>query len=173
MSTANGSAHQPNDYRQLSETLTFERADFSSSTVDGQQRYRAEKPVTLVIAYDGVVESNETFTITAAYSDPSQPYLQGGPARATITITDNLSSTADLYDLDATDVFAAAAEVFTRRPVDLRLHLAERWPSLVQGHRVDGHVGQDSEIRLSYSVGQMHSFPRFPGRRGHLCLRGT
>ena len=96
VNTANVSARQPGDYEQLSETLTFERTDFFSSTVNGQGRYRAEKTVTLVVAYDGTVESNETFTVTAAYSDPSQPHLQGGQVTATATITDDLSSTVDL-----------------------------------------------------------------------------
>ena len=116
VNTADGIARQPADYEQLSETLTFERADFSRTDVNSEDRYQAEKTVTLVIAYDGAVESYEAFTITAAYAGPSQPHLQGGPARATVTITDNLSSTVDL---DATERSCVAAPRSARRPVDL------------------------------------------------------
>ena len=38
-STANGSARQPADYTRLSETVTFDRSDFSPTTVNGQPRY--------------------------------------------------------------------------------------------------------------------------------------
>ena len=112
VSTANGSARQPGDYTQVSETLTFTQADFFPATVNGQQRYQAEKTVTLIIAYDGAVESNETFTISAAYAT-SAPHLQGSSARATVTITDDLSSTVDL------EAVASSVNSVVRREVNL------------------------------------------------------
>ena len=138
VNTADGSARQPGDYEQLSETLTFERTDFSSSTVNGQNRYRAEKTVTLGVAYDGTVEQDETFTVTAAYSGPSQPHLlPPNHVTATATITDDLSSTVDLE--------ASASSIHSRvnrgGQYPLLLHCAERWPSILHQHRSDRDTG--------------------------------
>ena len=96
VATADGSATQPADYQQLSDTATFNRSDFSLATVSGQRRYRAEKTFTVRVTHDTVLEPNETFTVTLAYADSSLPHLQGGRDTATVTITDDISSTVDL-----------------------------------------------------------------------------
>ena len=96
VATANGSATQPADYQQLSDTATFNRSDFSLATVSGQRRYRAVKTFTVRVTHDTVQEPNETFTVTLNYTDPSLPHLQGGRDTATVTITDDISSTVDL-----------------------------------------------------------------------------
>ena len=96
VATADGSATQPADYQRLSDTATFNRSDFSLATVSGQRRYRAVKTFTVRVTHDTVQEPNETFTVTLAYADPSLPHLQGGRDTATVTITDDISSTVDL-----------------------------------------------------------------------------
>ena len=107
VATANGSATQPADYQQLSDTATFSRSDFSLATVSGQRRYRAEKTFTVRVTHDTVQEPNETFTVTLNYADPGLPYLQGGRDTATVTITDDISSTVDL----STSVFGSLVRV--------------------------------------------------------------
>ena len=107
VATANGSATQPADYQQLSDTATFNRSDFSLATVGGQRRYRAVKTFTVRVTHDTLLEPNETFTVTLNYADPSLPYLQGGRDTATVTITDDISSTVDL----STTVFGSPFRV--------------------------------------------------------------
>ena len=107
VATANGSATQPADYQQLSDTATFNRSDFSLATVGGQRRYRAVKTFTVRVTHDTLLEPNETFTVTLNYADPSLPYLQGGRDTATVTITDDISSTVDL----STSVFGSSFRV--------------------------------------------------------------
>ena len=94
--TADGSATQPADYQRLSDTETFNRSDFSLATVSGQRRYRAVKTFTVFVTHDTVQEPNETFTVTLAYAGPGLPHLLGGRDTATVTITDDISSTVDL-----------------------------------------------------------------------------
>ena len=96
VATADGSATQPADYLRLSDTATFNRSDFSLATVSGQRRYRAVKTFTVRVTHDNILEPNETFMVTLAYDDPSLPYLLGGMDTATVTITDDISSTVDL-----------------------------------------------------------------------------
>ena len=96
VATADGSAIQPSDYQRLSDTATFSRSDFSLATVSGQRRYRAVKTFTVFVTHDTVQEPNETFTVTLAYADPGLPHLLGGRDTATVTITDDISSTVDL-----------------------------------------------------------------------------
>ncbi len=107
VATANGSATQPADYQQLSDTATFNRSDFSLATVGGQRRYRAVKTFTVRVTHDTLLEPNETFTVTLNYADPSLPYLQGGRDTATVTITDDISATVDL----STSVFGSPFRV--------------------------------------------------------------
>ena len=87
--TADGSASQPDDYTHLSDTVTFDRTDFSRATVGGQRRYRAAKQVSLAIVDDTDDEPDEDLSVTMAYTNPGLPHLQGGNATATVTITDN------------------------------------------------------------------------------------
>ena len=107
VATANGSATQPADYQQLSDTATFDRSDFSLATISGQRRYRAVKTFTVLVTHDTLQEPNKTFTVTLNYADPSLPYLQGGRDTATVTITDDISSTVDL----STTVFGSPFRV--------------------------------------------------------------
>ena len=107
VATADGSATQPADYQQLSDTATFNRSDFSQATVSGQRRYRAVKTFTVFVTHDILLEPNETFTVTLNYADPGLPYLQGGRDTATVTITDDISSTVDL----STTVFGLSFRV--------------------------------------------------------------
>ena len=89
ISTSDGSAVQPGDYTQLSDTVTFSRNDFSRATVNGERRYRAVKQVQTPIVDDTEDGPDEDFDATLAYLSPTLPHLQGGPASATVTITDN------------------------------------------------------------------------------------
>ena len=81
VATANGSATQPADYQQLSDTATFNRSDFSVATVSGQRRYRAVKTFTVRVTHDTLLEPNETFTVTLNYADPGLPHLLGEGTR--------------------------------------------------------------------------------------------
>ena len=87
--TSNGSASQPDDYTQVDETLTFARNDFSRVTVNGARRYRAAKQIVVTIEDDATDEIEEDFTVTFEYDDPGPLHLQGGPAVATVKITDD------------------------------------------------------------------------------------
>ena len=107
VATANGSATQPADYQQLSDTATFNRSDFSVATVSGQRRYRAVKTFTVRVTHDTLLEPNETFTVTLNYADPGLPHLLGGRDTATVTITDDISAIVDL----STTVFGSPFRV--------------------------------------------------------------
>ena len=107
VATADGSATQPADYQRLSDTATFNRSDFSLATVSGQRRYRAVKTFTVSVTHDTVQEPNETLTVTLDYADPGLPHLLGGRDTATVTITDDISSTVDL----STTVFGSHIRV--------------------------------------------------------------
>ena len=87
--TSSGSARQNSDFTHLDATETFAHTDFSSTLLDGELRYRAEKQITISILDDILRESNETFTVRVACSNPGLPYLQGSSATATITIFDD------------------------------------------------------------------------------------
>ena len=90
VSTSPGSAAAPDDYTQVSTTVTFDRGDFSSTTVSGDRRWRATKRITVPIINDTEDEPDENFTATVEYTDSSPPpHLLGGPATATVTIEDN------------------------------------------------------------------------------------
>ena len=89
VTTADGTASQPDDYEEESITESIPRNNFTSVVVDGQTRYRTTRTYTVVIEDDTVDEENETFTVTLAFDDPSAPYLIPGDMTATITIEDN------------------------------------------------------------------------------------
>ena len=89
VTTRSGSARQNSDYTSLDSTETFLYSDFSPTFVNGEQRYRAEKQITIAIQDDIYDEGDEVFTVILAYSNPRLPYLQGSSATATITITDD------------------------------------------------------------------------------------
>ena len=87
--TSDGSATQPGDYTQVSDSVTFDRNDFSRVTVNGERRYRAAKQVQVPIQDDTSDEDEEDFTVTFQYANPGPPHLQGGPADMSVKITDN------------------------------------------------------------------------------------
>ena len=87
--TADGTATEPSDYEELSEMESIPDSDFTLDTSTGQTRYLTRLTYTVFIEDDTVDESNETFTVTLAFKDPSAPYLIPGDMTATITIEDN------------------------------------------------------------------------------------
>ena len=93
VSTSDGTgtdrAVAPNDFTDLITSVTFERRDFSSTTVGGDQRWRATKSVLVPIINDTSDERDETFTATVDYVDSAPLHLTGGSADATVTIVDN------------------------------------------------------------------------------------
>ena len=96
VNTADGTARQPSDYEPLSVTETFERNDFSRTTVDGESRWVASRDFTVNIEHDTVNEPLETFRVVLAFVGPSQPYLLRGDMTATVTTTDDIASLVDL-----------------------------------------------------------------------------
>ena len=94
--TADDVATSPDDYAALSTTGTISRSDFSRSSVDGQFRWVAQKEHSIDIAYDTANEGLENFTASVAYVTPGPPHLLEGNLVATISITDDLASLADL-----------------------------------------------------------------------------
>ena len=89
ISTPSGSARQNSDYTSLNATETFLHSDFSSMTVNGEPRYRAEKQITIDILDDIHREGDEVFTTRLAYASSGLSHLLGSPATATITIKDD------------------------------------------------------------------------------------
>ena len=89
ITTRSGSARQDSDYTSLDATETFLHSDFNSTFIDGELRYRAEKQITIGIHDDIHDESDEAFTVRAAYVNARLPYLQGESAAATVTIIDD------------------------------------------------------------------------------------
>ena len=89
----------PGDYSPGVATATFDRDDFTRTTVGGRARYRAEKEFTVSLQNDSTDEPDETFTATLSYSSQGRPELQGGDATTTVTISDGdeprVSITAD------------------------------------------------------------------------------
>ena len=94
--TADDGATAPQDYAALSVTGTIARSDFARTSVDGQFRWVAEQEHAIAIAYDTADEPVENFTATLAYVTPGLPHLLDGDLQATVSITDDLASLADL-----------------------------------------------------------------------------
>ena len=94
--TADDGATAPDDYAALSVTGTIARSDFARTSVDGQFRWVAEKEHTIAIVYDTTDEPVEDFAATLAYETPGLPHLLEGSVRATVSITDDIASLADL-----------------------------------------------------------------------------
>ena len=109
VSTSSGTADVVSDYTHLSTTVTFQRNDFSRVTVNGDRRYRAAKRVQVPVINDTEDERDEDFDVTVSYAtNPRPPHLTGGPASATVTITDN-----DLPEVTVAPVSDAVAESAT------------------------------------------------------------
>ena len=96
VNTANGTARQPDDYEQLSSTGTFDRNDFSRTTVDDQFRWVASDDFIVNVEHDTVDEPSESFTVRLALVGSRQPHLTLGDSTATVTTTDDVASLADL-----------------------------------------------------------------------------
>ena len=94
--TADDGAMAPDDYAALSVTGTIARSDFTRTSVDGEFRWVAEKEHTIAIVYDTTDEPVENFAATLAYETPGLPHLLEGSVRATVSITDDIASLADL-----------------------------------------------------------------------------
>ena len=94
--TADNGAMAPDDYAALSVTGTIARSDFRRTSVDGEFRWVAEKEHTIAIVYDTTDEPVENFAATLAYETPGLPHLLEGDLRATVSITDDIASLADL-----------------------------------------------------------------------------
>ena len=94
--TADDGASAPEDYAALSATGTIARSDFARTSVDGQFRWVAEQEHAIAIAYDTTDEPVEHFTATLAYVTPGMPQLLEGDLQATVSITDDIASLADL-----------------------------------------------------------------------------
>ena len=94
--TADDGASAPQDYAALSATGTIARSDFARTSVDGQFRWVAEQEHAIAIAYDTTDEPVENFTATLAYVTPGMPHLLVGDLQATVSITDDIASVADL-----------------------------------------------------------------------------
>ena len=89
LTTTDRSATQDDDYMPPPLSATFVASDFSQADVNGQQRYRATMDFTAAIIDDTADERDEDFRVLLAYLTPGLPHLQGRPATATVTITDN------------------------------------------------------------------------------------
>ena len=96
VNTANSTARQPDDYEQLSSTGTFDRNDFSRTTVDGQSSWVASDDFIVNVEHDTVDEPSESFTVRLAFVGSRQPHLTLGDSTATVTTTDDIASLADL-----------------------------------------------------------------------------
>ena len=88
VNTADAGATSGSDYTSLTSSTTFGASDFAQVTVAGQQRYRVTKDFTITILDNAVYEPDEDFGVTLAYQTTAS-HLQGGPARAVVTIEDN------------------------------------------------------------------------------------
>ena len=89
VTTKDDSAAQHSDYNALSDTATFSAGDFTQVTVNGQQRYRAEKEFAVSVNDDTIDEPDESFTVTLDYLNSRLTHLQGGNSTARVTITDD------------------------------------------------------------------------------------
>ena len=89
VATADGTATEPSDYEAVSQSVSIPSSAFTVDTSTGQTRWRATRTYTALIQDDTVDETDETFTVTLAFDDPSAPYLVAGDLTATITIEDN------------------------------------------------------------------------------------
>ena len=114
VATADGAAAWPGDYTRLVTSVSFSGPDFSRTTVGGQPRWRATKDFTITIVDDADDEPNEEFTATLFYANPGPPHLQGNPATAIVTITDN-DATQVSITADAATVGEAQPLTFTLR----------------------------------------------------------
>ena len=89
VSTSSGSALQNSDFTHLDATETITHTDFSPTSVNGEQRYRAEKQFTVSIQDDIYDEGDESFTVRLDYAGARLPYQRGSSVTATVTITND------------------------------------------------------------------------------------
>lgn len=86
VSTRDGSARQGSEYKSASTAVRFLYSDFSTTVVDGNVRYRAEKQVTVEIVDDIYDEPDEDFRVTVVFTNPRPTYAQGSSQSATVTV---------------------------------------------------------------------------------------
>ena len=89
VSTSSGGARSNDDFTSLSETETFLHTNFSSTVVNGELRYRAERQIIIDVKDDIYDEGDETFTVRLSYASSGLPYLTGSAVTATVTITND------------------------------------------------------------------------------------
>ena len=139
VTTSDGTATHPGDYADLSQSATFARADFSRTTVNGQQRYRAVEQFTVNIERDTDDEPDENFTATLSYSNPGPTHLQGGPDTATVTIADDddpkVTITADGDSTGEADTmyFTLRRDGILDAPLSVNLRVTETGNMLASG----------------------------------------
>ena len=125
VNTVNGSARQPADYERLSSMGTFDRNDFTRTTVDGQFRWVASQNFTVNVVHDTVDEPLERFTVRLAFAGSRQPHLTLGESTATVTTTDDVASLADLQ----TTVNGNRSVVSPRDELSYNWSVSNRGPS--------------------------------------------
>ena len=144
VNTVNGSARQPDDYEQLSETETFDRNDFFQRTVDGQSRWVASTDFTVNVEHDTVDEPLERFTVRLAFAGSSQPHLTLGDSTATVTTTDDVASLADLR----VTVNANPSTVGHDEQLTYNWSVSNSGPAASTNTAPDRHLGRGHIFRL-------------------------
>ena len=159
VTTSDGTATQPGDYADLSQSATFSRADFSRATVDGQQRYRAVKQFTVNIERDTDDEPDENFTATLAYSNPGPTHLQGGPDTITVTIADDddpkVTITADGDSTGEADTmyFTLRRAGILDAPLSVNLRVTETGNMLASDHPTTAaFTGGDDTVSVAVAL---------------------
>ena len=86
---SDGTAEAGSDYTGVDATIKFTETDFSSVTVDEENRYRASKTVDVTVSQDTDDEIDETFSITASTKSGSPISFEEHDSTVSVTITDD------------------------------------------------------------------------------------
>ena len=174
VTTRSGSARQNSDYTSWDATETFLHSDFSSMTVNGEPRYRAEKQIVIDIQDDIHKEGDEVFTVRLAYSNPGLSYLQGSSATAAVTIIDdeNLDPTISTRNPPSTYRENGTSAVYTFRASDPQGGPIT-W-TLEGDDRGDFTITGDSSGQgvLAFSTSPDYENPSDTGREKRLRING-
>ena len=108
VATSTGTARSPTDFEAISMTATFGRNDFTRRLVSGHYRYEATHNYAVSIEHDIVDESAETFQVHLSFVETGLPYLVRGAMAATVTVTDDIASLADLQTMVTAGAGSAA-----------------------------------------------------------------
>ena len=89
--TAGDTATRGSDYRRLTSNFRFSQGRLHRAQTWGAANSASRQPGTSASpsSMTPPTSRTRTFTVILNYSNPSLPHLQGGPATATVTITDN------------------------------------------------------------------------------------